>query len=192
MIRGEDISIVVQGPILSQSAFDITDETTKLVCSRLKKVFPKSEVILSTWEGSETGGIPYDRLVLSKDPGGVWFECGNPTFLNNCNRLIVSTRAGIEAATRKYVLKVRSDLFVVSSGFLKYFYQFPHFDQNYKFVKNRIIAFSLDSIKAHKTCLFTMKRPYHISDWAYFGYREDLLNLYTIPLTRSRNFHSGF
>jgi len=192
MINDQDISIVVQGPIIRQSAFNITDEVTKVICIRLKKIFPQSELILSSWEGVIVSDIPYDKLVLSKDPGGTWFNYENYDLLNNCNRLIVSTQAGIKAATRKYVFKVRSDLFVFSRSFLNYFYKFSHFDEKYKCVKNRIIAFSIYSIKGHKTCLFTMKRPYHISDWAYFGYKEDLWDLYNVPLTKEPEFSQWF
>lgn len=192
MINDQDISIVVQGPIIGQSAYDITSQTTKLICNQFKKMFPKCELILSTWEGSDVKGIVFDKLVLSPDPGATWFNYENYELLNNCNRLIVSTKAGIEAASRKYVFKVRSDLFLVSKSFLNYFYRFSDYDEKSKFVKNRILAFSLYSIKAHKTSLFTMKRPYHISDWAYFGYKEDLSNLYDIPLTIEPEFSQWF
>ncbi len=192
MIQDQDISIVVQGPVLGTSIFGMTDEVTKVVCLRIKELFPQSELILSTWEGAKTDGIVYDKLVLSSDPGGVWFDLEDRNFTNNCNRLIVSTQAGIQAATRKYVLKLRSDLFVLSKSFLNYFDRFPHFDKKLKFVKNRIIAFSLDTIKGHKIGDFIQMRPYHISDWAYFGYKEDLWDLYNVPLTEEPEFSRYF
>ncbi|MBA2613809.1 MAG: hypothetical protein H0U95_17740 [Bacteroidetes bacterium] len=192
MIQDGEISIVVQGPVLRESSFNITSETTRVICARLKKLFPKSELILSTWEGEDVGGILFDKLILSKDPGAIWFNYENYNLLNNCNRLIVSTKAGIEAASNKYVFKVRSDLFLMSKSFLKYFDKFSFYDANYKHVKSRIISFSIFSIKGHKTSLFTMERPYHISDWAYFGYKEDLLDLYSIPLTQEPEFSQWF
>ncbi|MGI4852225.1 MAG: WavE lipopolysaccharide synthesis family protein [Janthinobacterium lividum] len=192
MICDKDISIVVQGPVLGQAIFGMTDNITKVVCARLKELFPESELILSTWKGAKTKDICYDKLILSKDPGGVWFDLEDLNFTNNCNRLIVSTQAGIKAATRKYILKVRSDLFVMSKSFLKYFYKFSHYDEPCKFVKNRIIAFSLDTIKGHRTSLFTQQRPYHISDWAYFGYAEDIKDLYDVPLTKEPEFSQYF
>lgn len=192
MIEDKDISIVVQGPILRQSPFSISNQTTQYACLRLKKLFPASELILSTWKGENVEGIPYDKVLFNEDPGATWFNYGNEELLNNCNRLIVSTFAGIKAASRKYVFKVRSDLFLVSTCFLDYFYTFPLFDEEYKFVTNRIIAFSIYSITGHKTCLFTMKRPFHISDWAYFGYKQDLFNLYDVPLTQEPEFSQWF
>lgn len=192
MIVDEDISIVVQGPVLKDSALNITSETTAMVCYRLKHLFPKAELILSTWEGTAVENIPYDKVIYNKDPGATWFNYENYTLLNNCNRLIVSTHAGIKAATRKYVLKVRSDLFLVSKSFLNYFYQFPLFNESSRFVKNRILAFSIYTTRGHKNSLFTMQRPFHISDWAYFGYKEDLLDLYDIPLTEEPEFSQWF
>jgi hypothetical protein len=182
MIADKDISIVVQGPILMEAKFGMTEETTKLACLRLKELFPESELILSTWEGENVEGITYDKLIFNKDPGATWFDYYDHNNLNNCNRMIVSTLAGIRAASRKYVLKVRSDLFLVSKHFLKYFDKFPFYNQDLKFVKSRILSFSMWSIRGHKTPVFTMPKPFHVSDWTYFGYKEDLLNLYTVPL----------
>lgn len=192
MIKDSDISIVVQGPVIRESALNITDQTTQLVCARIKSLFPRAELILSTWENENTENIIYDKCVLSVDPGATWFNYGNEGLLNNCNRLIVSTQAGIKAATRPYVFKIRSDLFVCSSDFLNYFDRFSQYNEKYKFVKSRILAFSLYSTTGHKTSLFTMYRPFHISDWAYFGYKEDLEDLYTIPLTQEPEFSQWF
>ncbi|WP_028387783.1 WavE lipopolysaccharide synthesis family protein [Legionella fairfieldensis] len=192
MIPDKDISIVVQGPILTQSKYDVTEEITQLACLRLKKLFPTSELILSTWEGEDTRGIVYDKVIMNKDPGASWFDYYNHKLLNNCNRLIISTLAGIKAASRKYVFKVRSDLFLVSKKFLNYFEHYPLYNTECKFVKARILAFSMWSIQGHKTSLFTMHKPFHISDWAYFGYKEDLMDLYDVPLIPEPHFSQWF
>lgn len=192
MISDKDISIVVQGPILNQAAYGITSELTKFICARLKTLFPESELIISTWEGESTDGIFCDKIIYNSDPGATWFNYNDYNHLNNCNRLIVSTLGGVKAASRKYVLKVRSDLFLVSKKFLQYFEQFKLYNDEYKFVDSRIIAFSLNTLYGHKTRLFTMHRPFHISDWAYFGYKTDLLNLYDIPLVDEPDFSQWF
>ncbi|WP_165397126.1 WavE lipopolysaccharide synthesis family protein [Legionella sainthelensi] len=192
MIEDKDISIVVQGPIIYQSTLGITENVTQLVCLRLRKVFPQGEIILSTWEGENTENIEHDQLILNQDPGGTWFNYEDYQTLNNCNRMIISTFAGIKAASRKYILKIRSDLFIVSKKFLDYFERFPQYNMEYKFVKNRIICFSLNTLHGHKTSLFIMHRPFHISDWAYFGYKSDLFNLYDIPLIKEPGFSQWF
>lgn len=192
MIEDKDISIVVQGPVLGQAKFNVTNEMTKVVCQRLKKLFPESEIILSTWSEASANGIYFDKLVINQDPGATWFDYLDRDSRFNCNRLIVSTKAGIMAASRKYVLKVRSDLFLVTKGFLKYFNKYTLYNEDYKFVRSRIIAFSMWSIRGHKTCTFTMPKPFHISDWAYFGYKEDLLDLYDVPLVPEPEFAQWF
>ncbi len=192
MIKDKDISIVIQGPILGSSEINGGIEITKSVCLRARKLFPKSEIILSTWEGQNTNLLIYDKLILNKDPGGTPFNYGDHKTLNNCNRLIVSTYAGMRAASSKYIFKIRSDLFIISKSFLEYFYKFKYFDQNCKFVKNRIIAFSIYSLKSERTSSFDMARPYHISDWAYFGHKQDLLNLYNVPLVKEPEFSQWF
>lgn len=192
MIESKEISIVVQGPVLTHSIYGITNKLTLLICLRLKKLFPESELILSTWKGENTEGIPYDKLILSEDPGATWFNYNDRKILNNCNRLITSTFAGIKAATKKYVFKVRSDLFLVNKKFLKYFDKFDLYNEEFKFVKSRILAFSLNTLYGHRTKLFKMHRPFHISDWAYFGYKSDLLNLYDIPLVEEPQFSQWF
>ena len=192
MIKDKDISIVVQGPILTDAIYGITTHLTQFICTRLKKIFPESELIISTWEGENTQGIICDKIIFNKDPGATWFNYNNFEHLNNCNRLIISTAAGIKASSRKYVFKVRSDLFLVSKKFLHYFDKFPLYNEEHKCVKSRIIAFSLNTLYGHKTPLFTMNRPFHISDWAYFGYKTDLLNLYDIPLTQEPEFSQWF
>ncbi|HRD71166.1 MAG TPA: WavE lipopolysaccharide synthesis family protein [Legionella sp.] len=192
MIADKDISIVVQGPILKDSKYNITKEITKIVCYRVKELFPDCELILSTWEGESVDGIPYDKVILNEDPQATWFDYYNHNTLNNCNRLIVSTLAGIQSATRKFVFKLRSDLFIGSKNFLNYFDKYPDYNSEFKFVGSRIIAFSMWSIQGHKTCLFTMPKPFHISDWAYFGYKEDLLELYSVPLIHEPEFSQYF
>lgn len=192
MINDQDISIVIQGPIIGESSYYITKHSTKLVCQRIRDIFPESEIILSVAKGARVENIIYDKIVFTEDPGATWFDLDDLNFMNNCNRMKESTLAGIKAASRRYVLKLRSDLFILSKSFLKYFYKYPYFDENYKFVKNRIIAFCMFSVKAHQGPEFIVKRPYHISDWAYFGYKEDLLNLYDIPLTKEPEFSQWF
>ena len=61
-IHSRDISIVVQGAVSPR----LTSQSLK----QLRKLFPESEIILSTWEDSDTKNLNYDILVLNVDPGG--------------------------------------------------------------------------------------------------------------------------
>ena len=105
---GESISFVMQGPFADGDDFDSNDAILAL-----KQIFPKSEVIVSTWigEGAKFSGM--DFLVESNDPGvpsvGEFKVC-------SINRQLVSSYAGLKLASRKYAVKMRSDCKLASNN----------------------------------------------------------------------------
>ncbi len=161
-----DISIIVQGAVST---------VTREVLESIKAVFPCGEIILSTWENTETRGLVFDKLVLSKDPGEQIADEQSLT-LNNVNRQIVSTSAGIKLASKHFALKTRTDILIRSSDFLKFF---GKFDNLKSFIfKNRILI-----------CNYYTRNPrimglcFHPSDWVMFGNTEDLSIYYeNLPL----------
>lgn len=60
-IDTKDISVVVQGAVGGY---------TPVCLASVRKHLPESEIVLSTWKGSNVEGLDYDVLVLSDDPGG--------------------------------------------------------------------------------------------------------------------------
>jgi hypothetical protein len=116
-IDSSKISIVVQGPVSS---------LTRRCLLSVTKYLPKAEVILSTWENSNVEGLSFDKVVFSKDPGGVLLgEYKNKKYYDNLNRQIVSTRVGLAQATRQFCIKFRTDMFFTSTGFLRYYNRYP-------------------------------------------------------------------
>ena len=112
MIDSKDVSVVVQGAV--------NNEYIAVVIDSIKKYLPKSEVVLSTWEGSNVENLKYDVLVLNEDPGSVNFYRAEDSELpgwidknlqHNLSRQIVSSRNGIEKANIKYVLKILTNLY---------------------------------------------------------------------------------
>lgn len=165
-IDSKDISVVVQGLV--------SKEFTPRVLKSIRKYLPKAEIILSTWEGTDCSDLDYDQLILNKDPGAeILFPQWNQ--YHNLNRQIVSTKAGINTATRKYLLKTRTDIIFESSNFLKYFLKFKKRNPSFLLFKERILL-----------CEHYVRRaeifPYHFSDWVQFGLKEDLEKLWDIPL----------
>ena len=63
MIDKKDITFVVQGPV-STGEF-----STKESLQSIREYFPSSQIILSTWEGSNIDNLPFDEVLLSKAPG---------------------------------------------------------------------------------------------------------------------------
>lgn len=165
-----DISLVVQGVVFS---------VTKAVLDGLRTVFPGAELILSTWEGAALDGLSYDKVVLSPDPGPqVADEVAH--LENNVNRQLVTTASGVRAATRPYILKTRTDIFINNAKFLKYFGQY---DQEAPYIfRNRVLI-----------CSYYTRNPrvmnicFHPSDWVLFGNAEDLKLYYDSTALQTEN-----
>lgn len=170
MIESKEISVVVQGGI---------SEYTQRCLLSLRKQLPEAQLILSTWEGADIMGLEYDELVLSKDPGGVVLDDISGT-INNINRQIVSTKAGLELAKRKYCLKFRTDLILNDSEFIRYFGVFDRAIEPLHF-KNRVIVCNYYTRNPR---VFPL--PFHISDWIMFGNIEDIKLYFEIELQNEK------
>lgn len=161
MIRHDEIAIVVQGGIL-----DLTVDVLK----SLRNCFPGAEIILSTWECSEIAGLDYDKAVLSKDPGSELCDEKAGTY-NNVNRQLVSIKAGLAQVSRKYILKVRTDIVFHGASFLEYFGKYD--EKKPRYFANRLLI-----------CSFYTRNPrifrlcFHPSDWIVFGNADDVRNYY--------------
>lgn len=164
-INSKDISVVIQGAI---------DECFTPKCIRsIRKYLPKAEIILSTWEGSKVQDLDYDILVENKDPGAeVFCASGKP---HNLNREILSTSNGIKKSTRKYVLKLRSDMTLIGTKFLTYFDKYEKRNNKYKVFNKRLL---INSFYTRKSDWYL----FHPSDWMTFGLKEDCLNFWDVPL----------
>lgn len=158
---GRNVSIVMQG-----ACSDITP-----VCLKsLRTVFPNAEIILSTWRNSTEDSLGADRIVFSDDPGAVYADRISKT-LNNVNRQLVSTKAGLAAASRPFILKTRSDILFHNPDFLAYFGKYDRVRSPY--FQNRLLI-----------CNYYTRNPqvshicFHPSDWILFGRAEDVLRYY--------------
>ena len=107
---GEDVSVVVQGPIHGLPTDPPDKQLTRRVLESVRRVWPASEIILSTWQGSDATGLPCDALLLNEDPGATPLnETTHRHLGNNINRLFISTCNGLARATRRYAVKLRTD-----------------------------------------------------------------------------------
>ena len=167
-ISFNDISVVVQGAI--------DPEHTKTVIASIRNRLPGAEIVLSTWEGSDVSTLSYDQVVYSKDPGN-WLTDRVYNVSNNVNRQILSSSSGIKAAKRRYVLKLRSDIEIVGYGFIKAYSKFRKRSEEYKFLSRRVVINNLYCANPRK-----VEFPFHVSDWVFFGLKEDVLNIWDIPL----------
>lgn len=173
-INTKDISVVIQGALDKK----YIGKTLKSI----RKELPQAEIILSTWEGTDVSELDYDILVLNEDPGAAVFTPDGRK--QNQNRQIFSTQNGIKKATRKYVLKIRSDMEIKGTRFLSYFGKYTKRNPECKILKERIL---INSLYTRNSLMQKSKKelqPYlfHPSDWMMFGLKEDMLNIWDIPL----------
>lgn len=161
-MRTCEISIVVQGAV--------SKGITASCLSSLRECFPGAEIILSTWKGSDIAGLSYDKVVLSTDPGT--FVADKVTgSLNNVNRQLLSTQAGLKVATRPYILKTRTDILVQSADFLNFHGKYD--DAPSPYFRSRLLICNYFT-----RCPRVISTCYHPSDWIVFGHTEDVCKYY--------------
>ncbi len=178
MIDFADISIVVQGPVIGNIAgTNVNNNLTKSCLSNIRKLFPRSIVILSTWENQNLDGLSYDKLIINEDPGSILM--GDLSL--NCFRQITSSLNGLKTITTKYAIKVRSDILFKNSNFIDVFIKFQNYnyDNNFKIVDNRVVVLSTCNPNRNH------KFPFTLSDWFFFGLTSDLIKIFEIPLIRN-------
>ena len=175
-IKYYDITFVVQGPIAIDTNDNVLENVTARCLQSIRQFYPKSKILLSTWEGSNIDGLDYDAVILNKDPGGL--DGGVQKWFNNINRMIVTTHAGIEKSTTKYVAKIRADFY-----FVEYIDILDHYKSEYREHRE---TFKQSVFK--QPILMCMSKSHHdyflyyISDWFHIGLREDMLKLWGVKL----------
>lgn len=177
-VQSRDISIVIQGPLYLKGKSDAHKGILQSLPS-IRQNFPDAEIILSTWEGENLTGIVVDKIITSELPES--FPDINKS-VRNFNRQLLSTKRGLEQATRKYILKTRTDLIFTSSNFSEIA---P--SRHGSLFKNPITMPSM-VFRNHTKIPFL----FHPSDVVQFGLKEDILDLWNIqPETISEVRTSG-
>jgi hypothetical protein len=171
--RPQDVSFVLQGPV------DRTGRgATARACDAIRAHFPGAEIVISTWAGTDASGLDCDRVVESEDPGTV----GPNTYNPNTNRQIVSSLAGVRAATRPLVAKVRSDMVFLSDALLSHWRRWEERSDELRLFEHRVLVPNTFTRRPSYLSPF----PLHPSDWSYFGTRGDLELLLDVPHMRLR------
>ena len=170
-----EFAIVLQGPVEVRD--DFTFETVRFY----KQMFPKAHIILSTWDNTEQLLVERFRaegchVVLNS----VFRPCG----ISNVNYQICTSLAGIRKAKELgavYTLKNRSDLRLYREFVLEYLKSlmnlFPVPIDNSLNLRGRILTQSGNWGQ--------MFMPLWLQDFLYFGYTDDLLDLFNIEYSDS-------
>ena len=151
MIDSSRISVVISGPVLVKVKESDIDNITAKACQSVRRLLPEAEIVISTWEKTNCSGLDFDIVVFNEDPG--------PN-INNVNRQIISRCGGIKAATREFVLAIRSESKLVNTNFLNFIDQYNLYDEKYRFLKNRVIIDNKYSTQMFHYCV-----SYTYSDW---------------------------
>jgi hypothetical protein len=181
-LSAADLSFVVQGPVIPITAGAQHAYSTKQVLASIRKYFPESQIVLSTWQGANTGGLDYDLLVLNDDPG--------PLTINdkdyNVNRLIKSTVNGLKNCLNDYVVKTRTDIAFTSNELLAETAGMVPVKGRYKLFQHKVLSTNFyvrDPLKSN--ILF------HPSDILLIGKKDDLLLFFDHELATFNDFNIG-
>jgi len=161
-LDGQKIDIVLQG-----SYQDVTDDIARYY---LELPFV-NDIIISCWDtDKEEVQHPRIKYVRSSMPE-VWGT-------GNRNLQIISTRVGLSSVSTKFCIKTRSDQKYTHES-LTGMYDF--------FLKNnqRVITFQDDQSKPFNRILVGgsfPKFPFHPKDHIIWGHKEDLIDLFSLPL----------
>lgn len=170
LVTCNNISVIVQGPIHPQESL------TKRVLESVRTHLPNAELILSTWKGSDVSGLDCDVLLLNDDPGAI---NGN----NNVNRQIVSTRNGLQKASRHYAVKLRTDTLLTSTGFLEVFDRDTERREDFKVFQHKVVIPTLYTRNPFRVSVYSRNTYFfHPSDIFQFGLTADLILLWNISL----------
>ncbi|MGY3211432.1 hypothetical protein ACVW2L_000485 [Mucilaginibacter sp. HD30] len=171
--RMKEISFVVQGPVIANPKKEAGVYTTAEVLESIRKHYPEAEIILSTWKGTDTSNLVYDKLVLSEDPGG--FKLGGLTM--NYNRLILSTKAGIEKASHRYVVKTRTDIIFTGNNLYDHLGHITPINGKYV-VFNKYVLSTIYYVRNP----IKLNLVFHPSDIFLMGEKDDILSHFDVPL----------
>lgn len=189
-IHPNDLSVIVQGPITRPASGNRAAAATADVLASVRKHLPGAQLILSTWRGEELAGLPCDHSILSDDPGAIAPNPDFPHRLNNVNRQLVSTAAGLRLATRRYGLKLRSDTPLLHAGFLEIDRVSARRHPRWRMFGERVLL--PKELSLHPAVVPSL---FYGSDVFQFGLTEDLRALWSAPLApepeTSRAFHPG-
>lgn len=172
----QNIAIILQGGVS-----EFNSKIVKTAISRYSAIYPKVDIILSTWNDADKGTI--DSIASSAGKRVHILLERKPEYpgLGNTNLQIVSTMNGIRRATRlgcEYILKSRTDQIFGSFDFLEQMLQLQSFftENIPTLIKKRIVVGSMGSLRM---------RPFSVSDFFSFGSAEDMLLMWSLPLSRN-------
>ena len=180
MIHNRDITVVVQGPVQTWLDRAQDEGITRKCLQSVRRYLPGSPIVLSTWEGQDLDGLEFDELVISDDPGSniIGYEADGEPMLENTNRQIVSTVAGLRKVGTGYAVKLRADNFLTGTGFLQLQQRFSQRADGMRLTAERVVVNNTFTRKYAKGYPVV----FHTCDFFYFGLASDVLDMWDLGL----------
>lgn len=182
VVYSKDLSVLVVGKYESQ--------TSTLIASA-RKHYPNAEILVSTWSDVTLNIVGVHKVVYCNDPGGEIFDDSEKK-VNNLNRILVLSQEGLKHCSRKYTLRVRSDMLITSNSLLFLTDYLGNRCVEMSLFENRIYMYPLFSIRKDYRNGIGLHTPYHVSDWCHFGLTSDLKELFNLPLVDEPDFSRYF
>lgn len=174
-ISSAEITVVIQGPLYRDH--NQSDLAVRCIAS-LRKHLPDANILISTWPHQDTSGLDADMIVYSDEPPSLVDSNGN---INNILRQMVSTRRGIEASNRPYVMKFRADLSLTNSDFTV-IRDYPVEIRP----EDRLFMQPMTVTNLFVRNPLRVPMLFHISDLVQFGRREDMLDFWSVDLPEKK------
>ena len=171
-ITEKDITFVVSGEIVSEG-----DNNTHHCLVSIRRFFPGSKIILSTWDndGVDTLSGLYDQLVLLPDAHGAGSAFDAEQHV--VNRLQSCVHMGMREVQTRYAVRMRTDQYLYHDHFLTFYLHWAarlsKRDSSCTVFQRRVLLSGQHTFEPRST-----GRSYCISDSFQFGLTEDLLMLW--------------
>jgi hypothetical protein len=181
VIKNEDVTFVIQGSISDNATLH---STNKLIRS-LKRFYPGSDLIVSTFQSLKLEKVECNNFVISNDPGSQKSNILTGA-MNNVNRQITASREGLIQVNTKYSVKLRNDLIFKNNHLLKVLNaRPPKAISSYSLTKEYVIICNFTTVNPSKF----LKLPHHPCDWLYAGLTSDILSIWDIKHFSDEDAH---
>lgn len=178
----DSLTILFQGPVLYEN-----EETYDCIISA-RKIFPKANIILSTWKDHKNFidekflKIENLEIVYSEDPGAPFCKPNSPL---NVNRIILSSKNGLERVKTKYVFKCRSDIYFKNKNVINLYCKYKNaIESNLNIVSEKVLFSNQTSLNPQRIPIL-----YHLCDWVVVGNLLDVKKIFEIDLMPKEDFH---
>ncbi|MDP1836158.1 MAG: WavE lipopolysaccharide synthesis family protein [Chlamydiales bacterium] len=133
-----------------------------------------------------------DQIILNPDPGPLsFFDANGNAGTSNISRLLISSAAGINAATTKYVCKTRTDIFFRNNNIVHHYRnllkKYPNRMTDKTHFSERLIVHEQFS----KNSRYFKSHLGYLSDILLYGSKTDLCSLFSTP-PQINNFSQCF